>query len=89
MVRLKKTIAALCLDHRLQQIARITQMTYSINLIKYHQARYEAKHSVMKCGFQVWHMKSLEVRECLEFGRIEVMEVKEVMENVLSGRSER
>ena len=34
-------------------------------------------------------MKSHEVRECPEFGRIGVMEVKEVRENVLSERSER
>ncbi len=34
-------------------------------------------------------MKSLEVRECPEVWRIEVFEVKEVPENVFSGRSER
>ena len=40
-------------------------------------------------GFQEWHMKSPEVRECPEFRRIEVMEVKEFRENFLKERSER
>ena len=39
--------------------------------------------------FQVLRMKSHEVRECPEVWGIEVLEFKEVRENVLKGRSER